>query len=63
MQARTNLANKQTTAGRNTQTRDDCKFSYQNKYRTLQKWITAILSVTKTETLLKGRMAAIRVVK
>ena len=37
MQARTNLANKQTTAGRNTQTRDDCKFSYQNKYRALQK--------------------------
>ena len=30
MQARTNLANKQTTAGRNTQTRE-------NKYRALQK--------------------------
>ena len=28
-----------------------------------KKWITAILSVTKTDTLLKGWMAAIRVVK
>ena len=28
-----------------------------------KKWMTAILSVTKTDTLLRERMAAIRVVK
>ena len=31
------FGNKQNTAGRNTQAMDDCKFSYQNKYRTLQR--------------------------
>ena len=52
---RTNFfGEKREIARKNTQTRDDSEFSYQNKYRTLQRMDGYHSFLTKTDTLLQG---------
>ena len=56
--------NKHTTTARIIQTMDDCKFSCQNEYSTLQRMDDCHSSRDKRQMhYLKGWMAAIRVVK
>ena len=56
--------NKNSTAARNTQTMDDCKFSYQNNCRALQRMDDCHSFRDKIRyTTFKGWMDAIRAVK
>ena len=45
---------KHTTAERTSQTMADCKFSCQKNTVPFKEWMTVILSVTRTDTLLQG---------